>query len=66
MKQDLYMKVVLTIIAACLAIWALRSGSVVTEVRAQTSLKCTGQVTANAFGGTQALIGGYAIELKCN
>lgn len=32
---------------------------------AQTSFACTGELTANAWGGTQATIGGYRVDVKC-
>jgi hypothetical protein len=42
MKRDLYMKCVLTIIALCLAVLALRSVRVVPEAKALDAVNCTG------------------------
>ena len=32
-------------------------------VAAESSLSCTGELSANAFGGTEASIGGYSLKL---
>ena len=64
MKADLYLKVVLTVIAACLV--ALTINSFTPSVRASGSTTCKGELKANAFGGTSALTGGYDIKLECD
>jgi hypothetical protein len=33
---------------------------------AQNSFSCTGELRANAWGGTTASIGGYGVDVKCN
>ena len=64
MKTDLYIKIVLTIIAACLL--ALTFNSFTPAVRAAgRSTTCTGELKANAFGATQPTIGGYKVNLEC-
>lgn len=65
MKQDLYTKVVLTIIAICLITFAVRLGRLEPVVRAQTSFQCTGELKANAWGGTRESIGGYRVDVNC-
>ena len=42
MKRDLYMKCVLTIIALCLAVVALRPVKIVPEAKALDAVNCTG------------------------
>lgn len=64
-KPDLYMKVVLTIIAICLITLAVRLGHLEPVARAQTSFRCTGELKANAWGGTEPSIGGYKVDVKC-
>jgi len=65
MTQDLYTKVVLTIIAICLIALTVRLGHLEPVARAQTSLRCTGELTANAWGGTEKIIGGYSVDVRC-
>jgi hypothetical protein len=63
MHRDPYTRFVLTVIAGCLIALVLRSSS--SDVGAQTTLKCTGQLKANAWGGSEPSIGGYSIDLNC-
>ena len=65
MKLDLYTKVVLTIIASCLIALTVRLGHLEPVARAQTSFKCTGELKANAWGGTASSIGGYKVDVNC-
>jgi hypothetical protein len=34
-------------------------------VKASESFKCTGDLKANAWGGTEASIGGYRVDISC-
>lgn len=65
MKIDLYVKALLTIIAACLIALVFRSGSALTVAHAASSTTCKGELKANPWGGTEASIGGYKVELTC-
>jgi hypothetical protein len=60
---DRYTKTVLTIIAICLV--ALIFMKFEPRVTAQSSVTCTSDLTANAFGGTESLVGGYRVSLRC-
>lgn len=66
MKLDLYANVVLTIIAICLIVLTLRAVPLIPQARAAGSIKCTGELKANAWGGTMASIGGYDIDIRCS
>ena len=67
MKSDLYLKVLLTIIAACLVALAVRGGSLMPGVRAGTSTTCTGEMKATSAGAMQASMGAsYRIQVTCN
>jgi len=55
----------LTVIALCLVVVTLRAISA-PPAHAATSISCTGELKANAFGGTQALIGGYKVDIRCS
>ena len=35
------------------------------QVQAQSRTTCTGELTANAWGGVKEIIGGYSIKLDC-
>jgi hypothetical protein len=65
MHVDLYTKVVLTLIACCLVIFALRGGPPVKTAAAQAAITCEGQLKANAKGGTAPSVGGYQIQVCC-
>jgi len=65
MHVDLYTKVVLTLIACCLVILALRTGPRVQTAAAQAAITCEGQLKANARGGTAPGVGGYRIQVSC-
>jgi len=65
MKVDLYTKCVLTVIALALTIIAVTSLVAVRPAFAQSDTDCSGELKANAFGGTTASIGGYSISLNC-
>jgi hypothetical protein len=67
MRPDLYMKVLLTIIAGCLIALTFRSGLFAPGVRAATSTTCSGQMTATSAGPMQASLGAsYKIQVTCN
>ncbi len=64
MSVDWYTKTILGIIAIALLAIALRPQ--VREAWAENSVtRCTGEMKANAWGGTEASIGGYEIEVTC-
>ena len=65
MQIDLYTKLVLTVIAACLLILVLRDGIGVTPLAAQRAITCRGVMTANEHGGTRANVGGYQFDVSC-
>jgi hypothetical protein len=67
MRTDLYLKVLLTIIAACLLALTFRSSALIPGVRAATSTKCSGEMRATTAGPMQASLGAsYKIEVTCN
>lgn len=63
---DRYTKIVLTFIAACLAVLTLKALNVEPIVRAATSLSCKGKLEANVWGGVTAGVGGYDIKVDCD
>jgi len=66
MRADLYIKIVLTIIAACLVALTFRSVSLIPGVRAASETKCTGEMKATSAGAMQASLGAsYAIDVAC-
>ena len=65
MTSDRYTKIVLTIIAACLVVITIRALNAEPTVKAAASMSCTGEIKANAWGGVQATIGGYALKFTC-
>ena len=65
MQIDLYTKLILTVITACLLALVLRDGIGVTPLAAQRAITCHGQMTANKHGGTLANVGGYQFEVSC-
>jgi hypothetical protein len=65
MQMDLYTKLILTVIAACLLALVLRDGIGVSPLAAQHAITCHGQMTANEHGGTRASVGGYQFEVSC-
>jgi hypothetical protein len=67
MRPDLYVKVLLTIIAGCLVALTFRSGALMSTVRAAASTTCTGDMRATSAGAMQASLGAsYAIRVTCN
>jgi hypothetical protein len=67
MRTDLFLKVLLTIIAACLLVLTFRSGALIPAVRAAASTKCSGEMRATTAGPMQASLGAsYKIEVTCN
>ena len=66
MRLDLYTRVLLTIIAICLTVLTLRAVWPVPEAKAAASTTCTGELKANAWGGIEASIGGYRIQITCD
>jgi hypothetical protein len=66
MKPNLYVNVLLTLIALCLMVLTLRAVPLIPPAAASAPLKCTGQLKANAWGGTKPEIGGYTVEIRCS
>jgi hypothetical protein len=67
MRTDLYVRVLLTVIAGCLIALTFRSGSLIPQARAATSTTCTGEMKAISAGPLQASLGAsYRIEVTCN
>ena len=63
---DRYTKVILTVIAASLMVLAV--GEVVDvepALATSTQVRCTGNLTANAFGGAEPIVGGYSVQVRC-
>ncbi len=70
MRTDKLTKVLLGVIAIALWMIAINPWLRPAPVAAQEkvsfeSFKCTGELSANAWGGTEPTIGGYSVELKC-
>jgi hypothetical protein len=67
MKPDLYVKVVLTMIAGCLLALTFGNRSLMPGVRAAASTTCTGDMKATSAGQMQAAVGAsYHIQVTCN
>ena len=67
MRPDLYVKVLLTIIAGCLIALTFRNVSLIPQARAATPTTCTGEMKAITAGPLQASLGAsYRIEVRCN
>jgi hypothetical protein len=67
MKADLYVRILLTIIAGCLVVLMFHSVSLTPLARAATSTACTGEMKATSAGPMQASMGSsYKIEVTCN
>jgi hypothetical protein len=67
MKVDLYTKATLTVIAICLLILTSRAVLLIPEAKAVArATVCTGELSANAWGGIKASIGGYTVRISCN
>jgi hypothetical protein len=67
MKPDLYVKVLLTIIAGCLLALTLGRSSLMPPVRAAATTTCTGDLKATSAGQMQAAVGAsYRIQVTCN
>ena len=67
MKPDLYVKVLLTIIAACLVALTLGRRSLMPTLRAAAPITCTGDMKATSASQMQAAVGAsYRIEVTCN
>jgi len=45
---------------------AFRDVPLIPSARAAGSIKCSGELKANAWGGTEASIGGYKIDIRCS
>jgi len=67
MITDRVTKVLLGVIAIALFVIAMNQWVSPAPVMAQglTSFDCTGELKANAWGGIESTIGGYAIRLNC-
>ena len=65
MHVDLYTKSTLTIIAVCLLVLVFRENLIVRPLAAQREFTCHGDMTANAYGGTRAKVGGYQFVVSC-
>jgi len=66
MKTDTYTKFILSIIALCLVVLVFSKTSIINKAVAATSMHCTGEIKANAWGGTTKSIGGYEVDIKCD
>jgi hypothetical protein len=67
MNADLYVRILLTIIAGSLMVLMFHSVSLMPGARAATPTTCTGEMKATSAGPMQASIGGsYKIEVTCN
>jgi hypothetical protein len=67
MRPDLYVKVVLTIIAGCLVALTFRGATLMAPVRAVALTTCTGDMRATSAGAMQASLGAsYKIQVTCN
>jgi len=66
MRLDIYTRTLLTVIAVCLVVITIRTVSVIPEAKAAGPTTCTGQITANPYGGTQPMVGGYQVNINCN
>jgi hypothetical protein len=67
MKTDVYIRIVLTIIAACLVANVWHGLAVIPTARAATPTTCTGEMKATTAGPMQASIGSsYQIRVTCN
>ena len=68
MSTDKLTKVLLGIIA--IALWMIVLNpwlrSVPVAAREQVSFECTGRLKANAWGGIEATLGGYSVNLDCD
>jgi hypothetical protein len=58
-------KILLVLIALGLFANAIAPFGRPLPVRAADSFKCEGELKANAWGGTEATIGGYKVDLSC-
>jgi hypothetical protein len=67
MRTDLYIRVVLTMIAGCLLASIWQGRSLMPSARAAASTTCTGEMKATSAGPMQASIGSsYTIRVTCN
>jgi hypothetical protein len=67
MRPDVYVRILLTIIAACLVALTLRGGPLMPGVTAATPTICSGEMKATAAGPMQASLGAsYKIQVTCN
>ena len=67
MKTDLYVRIMLTIIAGCLMSLMFHSVSLMPRARAATSTTCTGEMKATSATPMQASMGSsYKIQVTCN
>jgi len=65
MHIDYYTKLMLTLIAGCLLMILFRSDLWVDKAVAQAAITCKGELKANESGGTEAIVGGYQIQVSC-
>jgi hypothetical protein len=67
MRTDIYLRILLTIIAGCLVANIWQGLSLMPRVRAATPTTCTGEMKATSAGPMQASIGSsYKIQVTCN
>jgi hypothetical protein len=67
MKADLYVRILLTIVAGCLMMLTFQRVTLMPRALAATSTTCTGEMKATSAGPIQASIGSsYKIEVTCN
>ena len=65
MSTDRYTRIVLTIIAACFIVLALRSLEPTVKAKGGFT-SCTGDLKANAWGGIKETLGGYKVDIRCD
>jgi hypothetical protein len=67
MKGDLYIRLLLTIIAGCLLMITFQRATLMPQALAATSTTCIGEMKATSAGPIQASIGSsYKIDVTCN
>lgn len=66
MKVDYYTRAILTLIAICLMILTLQTVPLAPKAVAAGYTSCTGELKANVWGGIEASIGGYKVNIQCN
>jgi len=65
MKQDIYLKATLTVIALCLVIITAKSLPMISAAKAADLTHCTGTITVNSVGASKTITGGYDVDISC-